>query len=155
MSNKKEEEKKVQFKGQWTETEKTGLDYSRKFEKQYKEIPPYTKDDKGNFLNDSSQPKLVESEPFDVDEYIQSFKDDCDIYQLLEKAYLSQNVGLLNRNDNGIYDDISELPEDPYEFENLQRNLNEELVKINSSEEKKEEIKEEIKEEKKEEEVKQ
>lgn len=130
----KMEKKKISFKGQWTETNKTGLDYSRNLEPQFKEIPPYAKDEKGKFLNESSQPILVEGEPFDVDEYIQSFKDECDIYKILEKAYLSSNPSLLIQNHNAVYDDISELPDDPYEFEDMQRDINAALENLGSIE---------------------
>lgn len=149
MSNKKEEEKKVEFKGQWTKTEKTGLDYSRNLEKQYKEVPPYAKDEKGKFINNSSKPILVESEPFNVDEYIQSFKDDCDIYKILEKAYLSNNIGLLNVNTGGQYVDISDLPDNPYEMENISKDVAEAMANYTPSvEDNMDENKEENKEEK-------
>ena len=73
------------FLTMWTGREKTGLDYSRKTEKRFKEVPPYAVDLDGKIINKKSVPVLVEDEPFDVDEYIQSFKDETDIYTILEK----------------------------------------------------------------------
>lgn len=42
---------------------KTSLDYSRKLEKRYKEVPPYAVDLEGNIINKKSVPVLVEDEP--------------------------------------------------------------------------------------------
>ena len=147
------ENKKFKFNGHWVGISKTGLDYSRKLEKQYKEIPPYAKNEKGEFINDKSVAVLVEAEPFDIDEYIQSFKDECDIYKILEKAYLSQNISLLNQYPGGVYDDISDLPDDPFEMEDINNRANEALVELinKQNEENKDEVVEQPQEEKKDE----
>lgn len=147
------ESKKVKFNGQWVGISKTGLDYSRKLEKQFKEIPPYAKNEKGEFINDKSVAVLVEAEPFDIDEYIQSFKDECDIYKILEKAYLSQNISLLNQYPGGVYDDISDLPDDPFEMEDINNRANEVLAEMinKQNEEKKDEVVEQPQEDKKDE----
>lgn len=104
---------KVIFKGMWTQTKKSGLDYSRKLEKRFVEVPPYAVDlETGKLINKSSEPILVEDEPFDVDEYIQSFKDECDIYTILEKFALTgcTDSTLINKKVMS-FGDISELPD--------------------------------------------
>ena len=111
-------EKKKKFPTMWDEIPKTGLDYSQKLEKTYVEVPPYAKNEKGEFINNSSVPIEVEGEPFDVDAYIQSFKDDVDIYKILEKAFLSGDASLLNRNMAGAYGDISNIPDNFNDIQN-------------------------------------
>lgn len=80
----------------WNPNPRKGLDYSRKLEKQFIEVAPYAKDDKGKFINESSQPILMETDPIDVDAQIQSYKDDVDIYKILEKWLLSGDNSLIN-----------------------------------------------------------
>lgn len=113
VNNETGEVSKIVFKGMWTKTEKTGLDYSRKLEKRYVEVPPYACDiESGKIINKSSEPVLIEDEPFDVDEYIQSFKDECDIYTILEKFALTgcTDSTLINKKVMS-FGDISELPD--------------------------------------------
>ena len=92
---------------------KTAQDCSNPYQKRFKEIPPYAVDiESGKFLNKTSQPILVPDEDFDVDEFVQSFKSECDIYTILEKFALTgcTDTSIINR---GImsFGDISELPD--------------------------------------------
>lgn len=80
----------------WNPKPRKGLDYSRKLEKQYIEVAPYAKDDKGKFINEFSKPILMETDPIDIDAQIQSYKDDVDIYKILEKWLLSGDNSLIN-----------------------------------------------------------
>lgn len=113
VNNETGEVSKVIFKGMWSQTKKTGLDYSRKLEKRFVEVPPYACDvETGKIINKTSEPILIEDEPFDVDEYIQSFKDECDIYTILEKFALTgcTDSSLINKKVMS-FGDISELPD--------------------------------------------
>lgn len=108
---------------------KTGLDYSNKFEKRFKEIPPYAVDLDGKIINKKSVPVLVEDEPFDVDEYIQSFKEECDIYTILEKFALTgcTDTEIINK---GVmsFGDISELPDNINEMNDYYKKVEAKLA---------------------------
>ena len=52
--------------------------------KQFKEIPPYAVNpDTGEFLNTSKYPILIETDPMNIQDYIDSF-DDRDIYSMIK-----------------------------------------------------------------------
>lgn len=119
----------ISFKSMYgTGFKKTSLDYSRKLEKRFKEVPPYAVDLEGNIINKKSIPVLVEDEPFDVDEYIQSFKDECDIYTILEKFALTgcTDTSIINK---GVmsFGDISELPDNINEMNDYYKTLEDKL----------------------------
>lgn len=134
----------MEFIDMWTGRQKTGQDCSNKYIRQFVEIPPYTKDDKGKFINESSKTILKEIEPFDMDEYIQSFKEDTDIYVILKKFNMSGDISLLNQK-QGFYEDISELPDNHFDLEYMSESIkmayNDYLLKngVALEEEKKEE----------------
>lgn len=95
--------------------EKTGLDYSNTKEPIYTEIPPYTKDENGEWLNDSSFPKVIQTGYIDVQEKIQSYADDVDIYKILERFAYSGDTTLINRS-HGVYTDVSNIPDNLHAF---------------------------------------
>lgn len=95
--------------------EKTGLDYSNTKEPIYTEIPPYTKDEKGEWLNDTSFPKVIQTGYIDVQEKIQSYADDVDIYKILERFAYSGDTTLINRS-HGVYTDVSNIPDNLHAF---------------------------------------
>ena len=74
------------------------------------EIPPYAKDDKGKIINMTSEPVLKENGEFDIQDYIQSFYEDCDLYHLLAKVARTGDMSLLNQK-QGVYADISNMPD--------------------------------------------
>ena len=121
------------FLTMWTGREKTGLDYSRKTEKRFKEVPPYAVDLDGKIINKKSVPVLVEDEPFDVDEYIQSFKDETDIYTILEKFAMTgcTDTTLINK---GVmsFGDISELPDNINEMNDYYKSVEAKLNEMSS-----------------------
>lgn len=55
--------------------------------------------------------KVVEAGKEDRQAYIDSFADDCGVYNVLKKYALTGDASLLNARD-GFYGDISDLPED-------------------------------------------
>lgn len=90
----------------WNPKPRKGLDYSRKLERQFVEVAPYAKDEKGKFINEKSVPVLIETDPIDVDAQIQSYKDDVDIYKILEKWMLSGDNSLINPNGHKAWEDM-------------------------------------------------
>lgn len=90
-------------------------DRSNHFQDQYEEVPPYTKDADGKWLNDTSQPILISKGKKDLDEYIQSFKDDVDIYKILEKVALTGDESYLFQRE-GFYGDTTIFPDNIHDM---------------------------------------
>ena len=107
------EVQQVKFRTLYGGVEKSKQDCSNPMQKRWKEIPPYAVDTKtGKFINKTAVSILVPDEPFNIDEYIQSFKDECDIYTILEKFALTgcTDTSIINK---GVmsFGDISDLPD--------------------------------------------
>lgn len=99
------------FPGPYSKMKKSGQDLSRKFEDVYQEIPPYAVDIKtGELLNKTPDPILIKVGTRNIFEYIQSFKDDVDIYKILEKVAISGDDSFLNRR-IGQFGDFVMLPD--------------------------------------------
>lgn len=97
-------------------TKKSSLDYSRTKEPIYKELPPYACDvETGEVLNNSSEVKIVQVGEIDIDEKIQSYHDDVDIYRILEKFALTGDSSLVNRR-IGTFGDIVDIPDNVNDF---------------------------------------
>lgn len=96
--------------------EKTGQDLSRTKEDVFEELPPFAMDDKGTFLNKSSFPKLVKTGQVDVQERIQSFANDVDIYHILERLIMSGEQLPAPVCDGSIYD-YSMIPDNIHDFQ--------------------------------------
>lgn len=123
----------VKFRTPYGGVEKTKQDCSDPMQKRWKEIPPYAVDTKtGKFINKTAVPILVPDEPFNIDEYIQSFKDDCDIYTILEKFALTgcTDTSLINK---GVmsFGDISELPDNFNDLNEYFEKANKKLAEFN------------------------
>lgn len=124
---------KSPFRTMFSGIKKTAEDCSDPYQKTYKELPPYAVDpETKKILNKKSVPILVEDEPFNIDEYIQSFKDDCDIYTILEKFALTgcTDQSLINK---GVmsFGDISELPDNFNDLNEYFENANKKLSQFN------------------------
>ena len=77
------------FRSQWCNPFKPIVqDLSNEFEETFEEIPPYAKDEKGNWLNDTSVPKLVPTGKINIQDRIQSYYDDVDIYKIQNFPYI-------------------------------------------------------------------
>ena len=130
--------KKVVFRSMWFNpygTEKQDL--SNQFEEVFEEVPPYAVDPvTGKFLNDSSVPKIISKGKINVQERIQSFEKEVDLYSILEKFAYSGDTSLLNARQCG-YADLSDLPNDlngfaqftKLQFDKL-RGMNPDLAKM-------------------------
>lgn len=100
----------MKFRGQYCNcTLRSSQDLSRRFEQTYKEIAPFARDEKGNFLNDSPYPILVEGEKVDIQERIDSYRDDVDLYSILKKVSLTGDLSYLDKK-AGFYADFSNIP---------------------------------------------
>ena len=97
--------------------EKTGLDYSNRLEPIFTEIAPFAMDNDGNFLNKSSFPLIKETGKVDVFEKIQSYKDDVDIYKILERMAFAGEEPQGMPHTGEIYD-YSNIPNNIHDFEN-------------------------------------
>lgn len=107
-------------------------DLSNEFEETYEEIPPYTKDEEGNWLNDTSVPKLVSAGKINIQERIQSFLDDVDIYKILERFAYTGDLALFNQTpsyDNDI--DISSIPDNINDFNEYYNKFRADLSSLN------------------------
>lgn len=88
---------------------KTGLDYSNPYEDIFEEIPPYTKGQDGKWLNETSEPIIKKTGKVNIQEKIDSFKDETDIYKILEKVAASGDDISVQSNQCV---DISNIPTD-------------------------------------------
>lgn len=96
---------------------KTGQDLSNTKEPIYKELPPYAVDDKGNFLNKSSFPKLEKVGEIDVQEQIDSYADEVNIYKILERFALSGGDNTIINRSVGSFGDFVEIPDNLHDFD--------------------------------------
>lgn len=88
----------------------TPLDYSDPYQDVFEEIPPFALDEKGNILNKSSFPIFKKTGKINVDEKIQQFKDEVNIYKILEKVALTGDDSYLNQR-LASFSDIIDLPD--------------------------------------------
>ena len=96
--------------------QKTGQDLSRTKEDVFEELPPFAMDSEGNFLNKSSNPKVLRVGEVDVQERIQSYANDVDIYHILERLTLSGDSLPQPLADGKVYD-YSMIPDNIHDFE--------------------------------------
>jgi len=86
-------------------------DLSNELEDVYQEIQPFAVDPKtGEFLNNSSIPKVIKTGQINIQEKIQSFADEVDLYHILEKFAYSEDNTIINQKPCA-YGDISEMPD--------------------------------------------
>lgn len=115
--------------------EKTGQDLSNTKEPVFTEVPPFAYDEEtGEFLNKSSFPKLVKTGEVDVQEKIQSYLDDVDIYKILEKVALSGDMiesSPLTNVSKGLSDvDITNIPNNIHDFDKMVQSNLHQLKKV-------------------------
>ena len=106
-----------------------GQDLSRIYEQTYKELAPYERNEKGEFLNDSPFPKLVSAEKVNIQERIDSFYEDVDLYHILARVAVTGDVSPLNVK-TGFYADISNIPNNYNDINVYYKNLSSEFNKL-------------------------
>ena len=121
------------FRSQWCNPYKPIYqDLSNEYEETYEEIPPYTKDEKGIWLNDTSVPKLVPTGKINIQERIQSFLDDVDIYKILERFAYTGDLTLFNESPSYDHDiDISSIPDNINDFNEYYNKFRADLSSLN------------------------
>lgn len=106
-------------------------DLSNEFEDIFEEIAPYAVDpNTGEFLNNSSVPKIVKTGRINIQEKIQSYAKDCDIYAILEKFAYSEDPSFINKY-NASYGDISSMPDNLNDFAQMVNLQVDKLASIN------------------------
>lgn len=123
---------KPKFRSMWFNPyEPIKQDLSNEFEDTFIEIAPFTRDEKGNWLNDTSVPKLVPNGKINVQERIQSFADDVDIYKILERFAYSGDMNLINQRQPMPNDiDVSRLPDNLNDFNDLYESMKDNLASL-------------------------
>lgn len=91
--------------------ERNPVDLSRRKEKTYLALPPLAKNKEGEIINMSTNYKLVENGEVDIQEKIQSYHDEVDLYHILKRvASVDDAIDLYSKNKS--YADISGMPSD-------------------------------------------
>lgn len=122
----------MKFKSQFNNfTEKTSLDYSNQYEQTYVELEPYARNDKGEFLNDSPFPKLVPGDKINVQERIDSYFEEVDLYHILAKVASTGDLSYLDKK-AGFYGDISNIPNNYNDINSYFKNIGDEFKKLPS-----------------------
>lgn len=124
------------YPGPYSKMKKSSQDLSNVFEDVFEEIPPYSVDIKtGDLINKTSLPIIKKVGKVNVQEKIQSFVDDVDIYKILERVAISGDTNLFNRR-IGTFGDFVNLPDNLNDFNDYVRksfsnssNLPDELIK--------------------------
>lgn len=92
------------------------MNYNNHFRQNYIEIPAYTQNEKGEFLNKTSVSILKLGDKVDVHAEIQEYAKQCSIYEMLKKFDMTGDESYLNRDTTGLYVDISDIPNNAGEF---------------------------------------
>lgn len=101
----------LKLPGVFKERKCISQDLSNEFEDVYQEVPAYSVDTKtGDFLNKSNLPILKKVGVRNIQEQIDSFLDDCDIYKIIDRIVLTGDDSFLNRN-IGTFGDFVDLPD--------------------------------------------
>lgn len=100
----------MNFKSNLAPRKRLAVDLSRKLMPQFIEIPPYAKDpDTGEYLNESPYPKLKELDPKDIQKEIDSYSQDCDIYNIIRRSQHGLDISYAFKEKQ--YVDISNIPD--------------------------------------------
>lgn len=100
----------MNFKSNLAPRKRLAVDLSRRLIPQFIEIPPYAKDpDTGVYLNESPYAKLKELDPKDIQKEIDSYAQDCDIYNIIRRSQQGLDVSYAFKEKQ--YADISNIPD--------------------------------------------
>lgn len=100
----------MNFKSNLAPRKRLAVDLSRNLLPQFIEIPPYAKDpDSGKYLNESPYPILKELDPKDIQKEIDSFAQDCDIYNIIRRSQQGLDVSYAFKEKQ--FADISNIPD--------------------------------------------
>lgn len=111
------------FKSQYSNFEPIkGQDLSNVYEQTFKELAPYERNEKGEFLNDSPFPKIVPAEKVNIQERIDSFFEDVDLYHILARVAVTGDLSPLEKK-TGFCGDISNIPNNFNDINDYYKNL--------------------------------
>lgn len=103
---------------------------SRKTEDVFTEIAPFSVNkETGEVLNKTSKPIIKKVGTVNVYDKIQSYKQDCDIYNILARFSKTGDQSLINRN-VGFFGDIVNIPDNLHDFNKYNADLAEKLKKF-------------------------
>ena len=85
------------------------VDCSNKFKDVFIELPPYAKDEKGVIINNKNETCLRHNGTINIDDEIQSYRDECSLSSILKKVALTRDFTLLQQVE-GAYLDVSNAP---------------------------------------------
>lgn len=107
-------------------------DLSNVYEQTYRELAPYERNEKGEFLNDSPYPKLVPADKVNIQEKIDSFFEDVDLYHILSRVALTGDLSPLDKK-SGFYGDISNIPNNYNDINDYYKNLSKEFNSLDDN----------------------
>lgn len=100
----------MNFKSNLAPRKRLAVDLSCNLIAQFIEIPPYAKDpDSGKYLNESPYPILKELDPKDIQKEIDSYAQDCDIYNIIRRSQQGLDVSYAFKEKQ--YSDVSNIPD--------------------------------------------
>lgn len=100
----------MKFRSQYNNTTiRVAQDLSNRYEQTYIEVPPYARNEKGEFINDSPYPALIEGEKVNIQDRIDSFFEDVDLYSILKKVSKTGDLSYLDKK-AGFYADLGNMP---------------------------------------------
>lgn len=123
---------KVVFRSMWCNpVPYTGIDLSNEFEEVFEEVAPYAIDvATGEIINKSSVPTLISKGKVNVQERINSFAKEVDLYSILEKFAYSEDPSIINVR-QCQYGDIASLPNNLNDFAVYVNNNMDKLKEMN------------------------
>lgn len=100
----------MKFKSNFSPRERVAVDLSNHFAENYIELAPYAVDDEtGEIINDSPYPKIVRVDDIDIQKQIDSYAQDCDIYNIIRRSQQGLDVSYAFKEKS--YADLSNIPE--------------------------------------------
>ncbi len=107
---------------------KSALDATYPYRNIIKRIEPFAVDKDGKVINKTSFPIFKVVGKVDIDDQIQSFKNDVDIYKILERVVATGDMSILNVR-QALFEDIYNIPDNIHEVDALVKKLNTKEVK--------------------------
>lgn len=100
------------------QTEKTGIDCSNPWRKQFVEVQPFAVDpDTGEILNPTGQLVLKEVAPINQDEVIQSYFESSDFKTILNRIRKGSGEEIPTYDGTGSFIDLSNMPKNIMELD--------------------------------------
>lgn len=106
------------------------LDYSNELEKQFIEVGPYTKDEEtGEVINNTDHKILIEIEPINIKDKINSYYNETSLYKIIENGILEAKLN----EQEPTYADISTIPNNRNDLQDYLNEKNSEFEKLDDN----------------------